>query len=287
MQMRLFLIAVVFIGPSASTAFADASVGRPAPAVAAEQWFNLPEGVEELRPEHLKGQIVAVEFWATWCGPCIRGIPHLSEMQEKYRDQGVIVIGLSYEPAATVKNAIKAHRIPYIIGAGAEQARDLYGIRAYPTMFLIDPDGKVAWKGHPMEAEPALKKLLKDRPPTQSGVLAKAAAERALADAQAELDAKRYSAALDAYRFIAEKFKGAEAAKTAASMIELMQTNEEIMAAIRLEAANKKGRRLIEFARTLARNGAVKDAARFYRRIIEECAGTEYEAAAREELARF
>ncbi len=115
------------------------------------------------------GKVHIVEFWATWCAPCKESAPHLSSLQRTYRDEGLVVLGISDEDESVVK--------PYMAEYGADMAYAValdpegktqkkylegYGITGIPWAFLIDRDGKVAWVGHPMadELEVELKALL-------------------------------------------------------------------------------------------------------------------------------
>jgi thiol-disulfide isomerase/thioredoxin len=101
--------------------------------------------------------VYVVEFWATWCGPCRTSIPHLTELQKKYKDKGVVVVGISNETAEEVR--------PFVTEMGAtmdyrvaidnnEQTNDQY-MKAFnqqgiPTAFVVDKTAKIVWVGHPM-----------------------------------------------------------------------------------------------------------------------------------------
>ena len=66
-------------------------------------------------------------------------------MQEKYKKKGLVLVALSYEPKALVAPYVTKHNMSYIVGADAKNTKEAFGIDGYPTAFLIDPDGKVAW----------------------------------------------------------------------------------------------------------------------------------------------
>lgn len=97
----------------------------------------------------LKGKVVLVNFWATWCPPCRAEIPDLVALQEKYRDT-LVVLGISEDEDAT-PTAVKAfgdeHKVNYpIIMRTPELAKIFKGVSALPTTFVIDPEGKIRAK---------------------------------------------------------------------------------------------------------------------------------------------
>ena len=119
-----------------------------------------------------QGQIVLLDFWATWCFPCRRSIPELVDIQEKYRDQGLVILGISTDdPRKTsVKSLLafkKQYKINYsILLASRSVTRAYFGTgqqMAIPTLFVIDREGRVVdgIVGYaPGAVERSLKKLL-------------------------------------------------------------------------------------------------------------------------------
>lgn len=101
-------------------------------------------GKTEKLSDYVKpGRYTLVDFWASWCGPCIRQTKVIKQLYNKYKDQGLDVVGVAVwdEPDNTVK-AIGTHKLdwPCIINAQTIPT-DLYGIRAIPCIILINPDG--------------------------------------------------------------------------------------------------------------------------------------------------
>jgi thiol-disulfide isomerase/thioredoxin len=120
-------------------------IGQIAPEISAEAWINLkaPTTLAKLR-----GKVVVVEFWATWCGPCVQGIPHLNELQRKYAGKDVQLLSLVDEGHATMDRFLKHTTVEYPIGLESGSLK-AYGVSAIPHAFVVDGTGKIAWHGHP------------------------------------------------------------------------------------------------------------------------------------------
>ena len=94
-----------------------------------------------------KGKVVLVDFWATWCGPCRLEIPWLKEFQNKYKDKGFEVLGISMDDDgwAAVKPFVNELGINYRIVIGDDATAQNYGgVDALPTTFVIDREGRIA-----------------------------------------------------------------------------------------------------------------------------------------------
>jgi thiol-disulfide isomerase/thioredoxin len=96
-----------------------------------------------------KGKVVLLNFWATWCGPCKAEIPGFVRLQEKYRDQ-LVVVGFSVDDTAEKAKAYAAEykmNYPILLGEGREDVQDAYGpIWGIPASFIISKDGRVCRK---------------------------------------------------------------------------------------------------------------------------------------------
>ena len=108
-----------------------------------------------------------VEFWATWCPPCLTSIPHLTETQVKYKDHGVNIIGVTNEPLETVEPFVNrmGEKMEYSVAVDKERSTsnefmERYDLRGIPHAFVVK-DGKIVWHGHPMKGlEAAIEKAL-------------------------------------------------------------------------------------------------------------------------------
>jgi thiol-disulfide isomerase/thioredoxin len=92
-----------------------------------------------------KGKVVLLDFWATWCGPCRIEIPGFVKLQERYRDQGLVVIGVSLDDSVEpVREFYREFNMNYAVAMGDERVTELYGgILGLPTTFLIGRDGRI------------------------------------------------------------------------------------------------------------------------------------------------
>jgi len=137
-------------------------VGDPAPRLSVDTWVN---GSSVARFE--RGHVYVVEFWATWCSPCIRGIPHLTELQNKYPDD-VTIIGVSTRDGRgndlnAVRRLVAAQgeRMDYTVAFCSTPTTwsdwmTAAGRRGIPSAFLVGAEGRIAWIGHPSNLDEPL-----------------------------------------------------------------------------------------------------------------------------------
>lgn len=146
--------------------------GDPAPALAVDKWVK-GEEVKELE----KGKVYVIECWATWCGPCIQAIPHVTELQKKYADKDLVVIGMNVweNDVAEVEPFVKkmGDKMDYRVatddtsdggkGKMAETWMAAAGRNGIPCSFIVDREGKIAWIGHPMKMDEPLQQVIEGK----------------------------------------------------------------------------------------------------------------------------
>jgi thiol-disulfide isomerase/thioredoxin len=136
----LYVVNRVWIAPLA-TQRAEASTNHPF----APQFSLTDISGQKLSLADYKGKVVLLDFWATWCGPCRIEIPEFVQLQKRYRDQGLAVIGISMDDGpAPVREFYKQFNMDYPVALGDDKLAELYGgILGLPTTMVIGRDGRI------------------------------------------------------------------------------------------------------------------------------------------------
>ena len=136
------------------------TAGDPAPKLNCGEWIQ-----GKPVTEFAKDRAYLIEFWATWCGPCVAGIPHLNALHLKFKNKGLVVIGQNVEGKdqtpvkAFVEKMADGMTYPVALDntSGSEQGPmrhswlDAAGLNHIPAAFLVGKDARIAWLGHPNE----------------------------------------------------------------------------------------------------------------------------------------
>jgi cytochrome c biogenesis protein CcmG/thiol:disulfide interchange protein DsbE len=117
-------------------------IGTPAPD------FMVKDGNQTVTLSQLQGQIVVLNFWATWCAPCVEEIPSLVSMSQKMKPKGVTVLGVSVDADADAyQRFVKDHGVTFLTIRDADQkSNSLYGTVKFPETYIIDRKGVVRRK---------------------------------------------------------------------------------------------------------------------------------------------
>ena len=160
--VRIMLIGLIFAG-CFGTADAAVNVGdKPNLAI------KLIDG-SVLTSKDMQGQMVVLEFWATWCPPCRAQIPHLKKLNAEYAPLGVRLLSVSRDDnRQPVIPFIQQNAMNWTHAIDTEQPNQLgpaFGVTGIPHAFIISPDGEVLWGGHPAGIEQPLKQAVQQHPP--------------------------------------------------------------------------------------------------------------------------
>ncbi len=153
--------------PRPTSAEVTLNIGDKAPALDIEHYIHEPKDGRDKVTEFKKGKVYVIEFWATWCGPCIQSMPHLAELQNQYRGEGVQIVSVSDEDLDTVK-AFMAKDYPgkditygeltsaYTITADPDGSVSTdymlaAGQNGIPCAFVVGKTGLIEWIGHPAD----------------------------------------------------------------------------------------------------------------------------------------
>jgi thiol-disulfide isomerase/thioredoxin len=170
MWARRLLMTAVLVGCAAVQVSAQTlGVGDPAPAIQVKEFVKgTPVSSFE------KGKSYVVEFWATWCGPCKVSIPHLTELQNKYKDITFIGVSVWEQSQEGVKPFVEGmgDKMGYRVamdqvaaggkgneGAMAKSWMQAAGQNGIPTAFVVNGESKIVWIGHPMTMDKPLEEI--------------------------------------------------------------------------------------------------------------------------------
>ena len=142
-------------------------LGKPMPKLELSGWVDEKK---TLAPEDMKGKIVVVDYWATWCGPCIASIPHNNEVAKEYADKGVVVVGACGSGRGEEKMAAvaKKHGIEYPTARVSAESTEAWKVQWWPTYAVVDRKGDLRAIGvKPDYIEKIVDALLKEQPPEE------------------------------------------------------------------------------------------------------------------------
>jgi peroxiredoxin len=171
----LLLVCSVWLSPAEGQEDAKASVGQnnvKEESLKSAPDFRLPDlNDQQASSADLKGSVIVLDFWGTWCEPCIAEIPTFNKLHEKYRSRGLKMIGITVQSgwAEDIKPYVDKYKIKYPVLVGNDDIVEQYEVIAFPTTYLIGKDFKVykkytgALPDKEAELERDIEKLLASR----------------------------------------------------------------------------------------------------------------------------
>ena len=164
---------------NALDATAELGIGSDAPSLDVEHWIQDGNGFFKPVTDFKDGKVYVVEFWATWCGPCIMSMPHLAALQNQYRGQNVQIVSISDESPEEVKEFLEQENeeeektFEEITSAYSlttdpdrsahEDYMEASGAAGIPTAYIVGKTGKIEWIGHPMGMDETLEAVVNDK----------------------------------------------------------------------------------------------------------------------------
>jgi len=280
--MRHILFIFLLSLPAILLAVGTNFIGKKPPELQVKEWLNTEEGY---RLSELRGKAVLLDFWATWCPPCRRAMPHLQKLHEKYSKKGLVVVALTAETRSKVEPFIKQNNYTFPVALDdSRKTNQSYGIKSIPTTYLLGPTGRVVWQGNPLstkELDSAIERVMED----VEGFL-----PEKLLTLEFELTVeKELSKKLKTALRYAKQGKYASAVRTAAKVLKSSKATDEDKrdANYLVERIELHGEKLLAKAKLLIEKKRYLEAEELLKRIDKAFSGTDIEKRASKELRKM
>ncbi len=238
--MRRAIMTSCIAAAIAAAALGEGRLGQKAAPLEGLKWIKgKPVNVAKSDGKH----VYVVEFWATWCGPCRRAIPRLTELQKKYKGK-VTFVGISDEKPDVVRKFVEQQGSNMGYSVAADPARKVYnaymkafGIGGIPHAFVVGPKGRILWHGHPMaELEDVLEQMLAGRWDVE-----KARAEIERRERQQRAMMKALTLLSQYFRLAADKSEQKKAREVGEQILEVGAAAPQILNQLSWQILTKEG----------------------------------------------
>lgn len=134
-------------------------VGGPAPALEGKEWHNVAQAPSW---EDLRGKVVLLDFWATWCGPCVQKLPEVQALHDRLEGKGLVVLGVhSRRWVDNLGEFLKKHKVTFPVVVDTGKTWESYAISEFPSYLLVDKTGRVVrGASHTVPTQEEIEQLL-------------------------------------------------------------------------------------------------------------------------------
>lgn len=139
--MRISLLTIIFIITTLPFSTYATEGGDTAPACELPQWGNS----QTINPGNLRGKVVYVDFWASWCGPCAKSFPYLDSLHKELESRGLVILGINVDEDPKAADRF-LERIPVSFPIALDPQGNcpgLYDVKAMPSSYMVDKNGTV------------------------------------------------------------------------------------------------------------------------------------------------